>query len=85
MFLYKISKKSYANAIQNKKDSANTDTVEKNLKTSKSIPNPKMALPIYHDYESSNDVTKFLEILGKIKQELKINSFYELTNYLENL
>lgn len=46
---------------------------------------PIQRLLIYHDYESSNDVTKFLEILGKIKQELKINSFDELTNYLENL
>lgn len=39
----------------------------------------------YQLEESENVFYKFIEILDKIKSELKIESFLELSNYLEKL
>lgn len=41
--------------------------------------------PTYHNFECNNNVTKFFAILIKIKNELKIDSFDELTNCIEKL
>lgn len=89
---YPLKTKSYADIVKNKniiKVLSSTQNLNAQPNSSNAVNQSQLAPQvhdsIYQSHELGNDVTKLFQILDKIKFELRINSFSDLTNYLENL
>lgn len=60
-----------------KNNLAEPENTQKQRKTSKSIHNPQMAPPVYHDYECGK------RSYQTFRSIIRIDSFHELSNYLK--
>lgn len=86
-------KTSYANIVKNyNKTSSDRQTPPRNKllpkpSVSKAPPEkaPQHQQPIYMDLEIGNDTSRLIDILHKIKKELKLDSFVDLVTYVEKL